>query len=849
MKRSIIIIFLFLSASILMSREITIKVMDKDIDIPLEGVKIFIKNTEQTGYTDKDGMVKIIIADNLDKIIIYSVLIGYSPLNKLASNLDEIIILYMSIESVIHGRELVIEDERIKKDEKLGVSKVIDSEEIKSTSKIGIVEDAMNSIKFLPGISYGQGFDPRISIRGGHPDEQTMIYDGFIIRYPLQWGLYSIFNPNILDNIKFSPGIFNVKNGLTMSGLMEFESIKPDRGLHFRLPVTSSSIEFYMEIPLAKISGLLLGTKITYYDPIMIIYEKAKEQNPDFNDGTKFSTYPNIRDAYLKWFIRPDDRFECFINGIFVSDSIGLVYNEENDYKNKSDITTYWDFRYYNYYAIGTTGFNIYPIDKILINFLAGYEFLSNRFHAYSYEKGKNKYSEEFIDYCANHDPVIPLASTEYEIKKLETDFYQDTITNNVQTRLDFDFKLHDKITLSTGAGMLLDFLSLTGYGKYYRINYESGVPFYEKESFDIADDIDKQKQILKSYLYLNLLINIIPSKLELEAGCRLDHAVFIAEGFDDGSLNTYPVASPRLLLTYTVINDKKSIKKLSFSTGAGLFSKVPSIESAVTSKYGVNDFDLVIPKLLTTVLSSEIEFVFGLKIKFEGYYKFYFHRAYLIFIPSSDPDESTVHYHADGIGHTGGFEITIEKNLTRFVGGMINYSFIYARYINPQNENIKNNTTLDGEPTGYYFYPEFHRFHIINLVLNIKPTSWFTITIMNSLGSGQPKKRYKDKKMFAAVLDDEDQTIVEMYTRETLYDDFLRKNFYSKLDLKMTFSFYFPKKKLNFDAYFGVEDLLKYVFPSESVQTDRYSGEETLAPNPSTSFPIIPTIGITLSF
>ncbi|MCK4777188.1 MAG: TonB-dependent receptor plug domain-containing protein, partial [Actinomycetia bacterium] len=322
------ILIIFLGLDHLYGREIKVTVTDTALEIPLEGVRIKIIGEDNSIFTDAEGKTKLIIPEDLDRLLISAELIGYEPKRINIREISDSISIGMSIEGVIEGKELVIEKEQIgRTDAEIGVSTVIGENELKATAMIGAVEDVMSAIKTLPGVSYGGRFSLTLSVRGGHPDELSCVYDGFLIRFPWHWGgAFSIFNPNIVESVKFSTGIFSVKNGLAMSGLIEVESFKPDNGLRVETHFGTQTAEAFIQLPIGKQkkhkSGIFTGARITYNDLTMLIVKPVLE-----NNGIEYSQAPYIRDGYLKWFWKPHKRVEWYLNGFFGSDGIAMVFD------------------------------------------------------------------------------------------------------------------------------------------------------------------------------------------------------------------------------------------------------------------------------------------------------------------------------------------------------------------------------------------------------------------------------------------------------------------------------------------------------------------------------------------
>lgn len=847
MKRKLLLLaMLLVQLPLIFSKELKIEIIDKDLELPLEGVKIVNLDNGTSVYSDENGIALLKVDEEAERVIIIASLIGYETVKKNVKDFDRPFKLNMLIEGVLEGEELVIEEEAIgETDEEVGVSTVVDKEELKATAMMGPIEDAMSSIKVLPGVAYSGKFNNNLSVRGGDPGGMTAVLDGFMVRNPYHWGgAFSIFNPNFIESVKFSAGIFSVKYGMATSGLMEVNSLVPDDGFRLNAILSTSTIELFLQTPVGlKDAGLLVGGRLTFYDPIFFLAKPLMEQT-----GMSFSRTPYIYDAYLKWFWKPHDRAEWYINSFFGSDGIGVESLAKGKDESKEIVNTS-NFKWTNYSTFVNSGIKALPHDRLFLHFLAGYEFSYSEADSLNKSKGYRDYSNEFKSLYG-----FMLGGAGGYSMNADSKYKQNTITHSLQTRFDIDVTLHERVMLSTGTGMFLDFNYFNMGGEQWRIGFEGGVPVYKKR---VLSSNAENKTILHNFLYLNFNFDIIPEVLKIETGMRMDHSILIRP--DGETINTYPAPGPRFNLSYTPVKDLKYLEYLTLSAGVGLFSKVPFEILTLSKDMKIKDFEISVPKTLTTVAGLELGLPLGFKFKIEGYYKYMFDRFYInpnISSSSASSYESSFKIHTDGIGHAAGFDISFEKKISRYIDGMLSYSFIYTRLYNPRSPN-GGDTTLRGEPTGSWYYPSYHRYHNLNVVLNIKPLNWLTITPKLSFATGVPDEHYGNKEMFAAMVKNEDGTtaIAEMYTRESSYSDSLRKGFVIPFDLKVAFNFYIPKTKVRFESYIAAEDIFIAVYnlygPSTgAVTTDLFTGKEQPVPKSdiNMNFPMI-SVGLKFSF
>jgi len=669
----------------------------------------------------------------------------------------------------------------------------------------------MSTIKTLPGVSFGGGRGMggnNLSIRGGDTEGLTTLLDGFIVRYPYQWsGMYSIFTPNVVDSVKFSAGIFSAKCGFATSALMEVNSLTPDEGFKIMAMTSLADSEIYIQTPLWKNSGLLLGGRFIYYDLVNLLMRgAASSMGASLN-----SQY--LRDGYFKWFWKPTEKVEWYINGFFGSDGINMDSSSMRGMSDESGISNSFNLDYYNYDTFWNTGFKILPNDKLFIHFFTGYEYLTQGYAGSTGYKGSQKYSDAFRAYYENLrllNPALP-DITGIDSFSINSDSYMKSskILHSIQTRGDIDFSLHEKAMMSVGGGGIFDFNKSGSSGSMWGFVWENGSPVYKKMEYSSEDE---DKQILTTFLYFNFNINIIPEILKIETGFRIEHNVLFGEGYH---VNTYPIPGPRFNLTYTPIRNLKFLDSLSFSGGIGLFSKAPDV-SYLSKEMGLKDFDVSVPKTLTTVVGTELKFPIGLSFKIEGYYKYVFNRYYVT--TSGSGEDMDYDIHTDGIGHAAGFDLTFEKSFSRWLDGSITYSFIFAKLLNPYGSD-SDSTTMGGEPAGIWFYPSYHKFHNFNVILNIRPASWCTITPKFVLSSGAPERETStETEQSYGILDD--GQVAEVYTSQTesKYNDSMRDDLNFQFDLKLSFGSFIPRTKLKWELFASVENLFVFLYsPSES--------------------------------
>lgn len=73
----------------------------------------------------------------------------------------------------------------------------------------------------LPGVKTGRSFDGRLVVRGGAPDQGSVVVDGALVLSPYHvFGMSSVFLPASVESLEFSAGGFDVRHGDRLSSLL-----------------------------------------------------------------------------------------------------------------------------------------------------------------------------------------------------------------------------------------------------------------------------------------------------------------------------------------------------------------------------------------------------------------------------------------------------------------------------------------------------------------------------------------------------------------------------------------------------------------------------------------------------
>ncbi len=788
-----------------------IEVADADLDLPLEGVVVSSSGT--SAATDGEGKVSLDLPPGRRRLTF--TLPGYEPVTVTAEAGAATLRVAMRISTVLEGQELVVEKAvPLKSDTQAGVSVAVTDREMKSTAQIGIVEDVMSSIKTLPGVGYAGGWNARPSIRGGAPDETTVVLDGFEVAYPYHWGgAFSIFNPNVVESAKLSAGLVSARYGRLISGLLEINSKTPEeKDLRVDASWTTSGAEAYVQAPLGSDAGVLLGGKVTWME---VSFGLAGADDV-------FRQVPFIRDAYGRLYWTPADRLQFALNGFFGSDGVGVKLEGEED----DVVTTDGAFDWINRTVILSGNVKWLARDDLQLRAMAGWNRISAKVAFDSTYAGEVPYSQAFLDRY-DGSPLDADGSADGRMAGADSFSvdgayfkYDEEDRNDIfQARAEGEWEIAEGRSLAFGVDGLLNVSTMDSKADGYQDFKEGGVDYYIPVTMSIASDKNKT---LNSGAFLLWEHGGEDDALSGELGLRVDHSYLWNE---DISLQTYPVANPRLRLAWRPVRNRGEVKSLTVTTGGGLFSKLPYVASAFDEKYGMDDFSIGPDRAVLGLAGTELQLSKGWRFTLEGYYKYYFQRFYITEVPETNPVELLVH--DDGIGHVAGFDLMLQKRESRWFDGYLTYSFVYARYKNPTAPREGADASLmDGSPLDEWYYPAYHRFHNLNLVANFRPWNAVTFSLKASLASGAPRKEVGDAEPYAAVMSD--GTVIERWRRTSAYSDTLRNDLSCPVDIKVSLSNYYRRSKVRWEYYIGVENVFANLYtPKTNKAIDEFTGEE----------------------
>ena len=167
-------------------------------------------------------------------------------LEPIGTRLDEILVLAQKEEQMMKAST--------------GISKIgISPAQISSLPSFG-EKDIFRSLQLLPGISGTNESSSGLYVRGGTPDQNLILFDGFTVYHVDHlFGFFSAFNSNAIKDVQLHKGGFEAKYGGRLSSVVELTG-KNGNTEQFNMGLGLSLLSYngYVEAPFADGKGSFL---------------------------------------------------------------------------------------------------------------------------------------------------------------------------------------------------------------------------------------------------------------------------------------------------------------------------------------------------------------------------------------------------------------------------------------------------------------------------------------------------------------------------------------------------------------------------------------------------------------
>ncbi len=131
-------------------------------------------------------------------------------------------------------------------------------------------KDILRSFQLMPGISASNESSSGVYVRGGTPDQNLVLFDGFTV-YQVDhlYGFFSAFNSNAVKDVTLYKGGFPAKYGGRLSSVTDMVGKEGNKKeADFGVDLSLLSTNAFAELPVGDKSTLLLAARRSYQGPL-----------------------------------------------------------------------------------------------------------------------------------------------------------------------------------------------------------------------------------------------------------------------------------------------------------------------------------------------------------------------------------------------------------------------------------------------------------------------------------------------------------------------------------------------------------------------------------------------------
>lgn len=182
-------------------------------------------------------------------------------------------------------------------------------------------KDIFRSLQLLPGVSGSNESSSGLYVRGGTPDQNLVLFDGFTVYHVDHlFGFFSAFNANAVKDVQLYKGGFDAKYGGRLSSVVDLTGKDGNtENLNIGVGLSPLSLSGFLEAPFAKGKGSFLfaarrSFQSNFYQNIFDAYTESNgDAGPVGNFGRAFGqqqVQPNtyFYDLNGKLTYRPSDK-------------------------------------------------------------------------------------------------------------------------------------------------------------------------------------------------------------------------------------------------------------------------------------------------------------------------------------------------------------------------------------------------------------------------------------------------------------------------------------------------------------------------------------------------------------
>lgn len=702
----------------------------------------------------------------------------------------------------------------------------------------GVGEDVLRSLQTLPGVSAPNDFSSQLIVRGSGPDQNLIVMDNIEIFNPYRlYGVFSMFNPETLEDINLITGGFPSRYGDRLSAVLDVSNREGSKTKYFtgqtNINIANANLVFSGKMPFKNIPGSwIVSTRRSYYDLILGPFAK----NAGLIDES--ASFPSFDDIQGKITLGPFKNHKLILNGIYSRDGVNIIPGESKELQD----------------SISVRDQSSNDVLGFAWHFAPNTKFLTKTTFSWYRNKGDAQFGGELLDPVLDRESYTPEVRDSLKALGLYLGIgFKSKYTfrkYSVQNNTIFLSKSH-KTEIGGGIDILRTDLAFTLELDDRLKAIVQGNPNFSAISNGQLDG----KDYYRANLYVQDRIKL-SDKLFTQFGARFDYF----------AINKKAYLSPRFNISYA------PDKVTTIRAGTGLYYQSPGYEKLIDAQVF---FDLTEEKAKKLEAERSIHYILGAErwlsndilVRAEGYYKQFSNlivqeklTGYRYEFYRYDPNNNDPEYLRDpdnwyrsaeklpydsvtatpvngASGYSYGFEFYLEKKAvnpnTKF-SGWLSYSLNFA------------NRNRDGLVTPF----RYDQRHSVNLVANYRLLPWLELGARFNYSSNFPvtlpqgiRPRVVNDSLAVLPILNIVQFDFDFGGEENKFAD--KKPVYHRLDIRTT----------AYTKFWGVDwgfylDVVNVYNRQNVIGYDFYIDDNLQVKlKPVGQFPILPTIGINARF
>lgn len=608
---------------------------------------VFVKGSNFGATTNADGYFTLhkVPTDTSTISISY---IGYDKKEiKLSPTMAKVNLVIFVNPSSVQLQEVVISAEREDimqiKSEEISTIKMT-PKKLEQLPNVG-EKDIMRSFQLMPGISASNESSSGLYVRGGTPDQNLIVYDGFTIYHVDHlYGFYSAFNSNAIKDVQLYKGGFESRFGGRLSSVTEITG-KDGNQNNFNIGGEISLLSFnaYAELPIGDKFTSIFTYRRSYkgflYNEIFDSFnEELETQTPQAGAG-RFSSQKTTVSSYFydlngKFTYKPTDKDIISLSVFNGTDHLDNGY-EVNTPQRLADMGIDFDMKISDLTNYGNFGTGLKWSRK-----------WSPKLYGNTTLSYSNYYSDRIMTRTGNITPPTG------EGRTINSGTFEENNLIDYSLKSDYQYDLSNSVQLKFGV-----------FGTQYDIKYD----FIQNDTVTI---LNKHDLGLLAGGYVQGSIRFLNNKLQVNPGLRSSYYNLTEKMYFEPRISANYKISDKLIINgawgkyYQYAN---RITREDITSGSKDFWTLSNVDNipVSNSEHYIAGLSYELPKYLFSV---------------EGYYKKL--EGLSEYSLRYDVSNQGVNYEENffnGIGFTKGIEFLAQKK-TGLVKGWLSYTLGEAK-------------------------------------------------------------------------------------------------------------------------------------------------------------------------